>query len=307
MHGATRQQPSRCPTESGHCSTRRSASRLHRVAELATEARSSCDRRHCRPPTADALAGIVGAENCVVDDHDRLLRAGGKSTLDLLRRKDSGVQDAPDAVLLPGSTRTRSPRSCGYCAQRSIAVVPFGGGTSVVGGLDPHPRSSSRPSSRWICAASNELHSLDEVSGEAELGAGRHRPGRRTTARRTWLLARALPAELPVRHHRRIRRHPIVGPGLGGLRPIQRHGPRSARGHPGGRARPRPRTGIGRGPGPAPTDHRLRGRLRRHHPRAGPGAPGARRPPATRRGRSPTSPPAPTPCAPSSRPAPARP
>src|SRR6202453_1977463 len=50
----------------------------------------------------DALAGIVGAEFCRTDDRDRLLRAGGKSTVDLLRRKDSGVQDAPDGVLLPG-------------------------------------------------------------------------------------------------------------------------------------------------------------------------------------------------------------
>ena len=50
----------------------------------------------------DGLTAIVGAEYCSVDDRGRLLRAGGKSTLDLLRRKDSGVQDAPDAVLLPG-------------------------------------------------------------------------------------------------------------------------------------------------------------------------------------------------------------
>src|ERR1700752_3614382 len=31
----------------------------------------------------DGLAAIVGAEYCVVDDRARLLRAGGKSTLDL--------------------------------------------------------------------------------------------------------------------------------------------------------------------------------------------------------------------------------
>src|SRR6187551_2478786 len=33
----------------------------------------------------DALAAIVGAGYCRVDDEGRLLRAGGKSTLDLLR------------------------------------------------------------------------------------------------------------------------------------------------------------------------------------------------------------------------------
>src|SRR5437588_12601715 len=51
----------------------------------------------------EALATIVGPDHCRTDDRDRLLHAGGKSTMDLLRRKDSGAQDAPDGVLLPGS------------------------------------------------------------------------------------------------------------------------------------------------------------------------------------------------------------
>jgi alkyldihydroxyacetonephosphate synthase len=84
----------------------------------------------------DALADIVGAEHCGVDDRARLLRAGGKSTLDLLRRRDPGVQDAPDAVLLPRD-EDEVAEIIRLCAQRSIAIVPFGGGTSVVGGLDP--------------------------------------------------------------------------------------------------------------------------------------------------------------------------
>src|SRR5689334_1394689 len=84
----------------------------------------------------DGLAAIVGTEYCGVDEGARLLRAGGKSTLDLLRRKNSGVQDAPDAVLLPGSEEDVA-ETIRYCADHSIAIVPFGGGTSVVGGLDP--------------------------------------------------------------------------------------------------------------------------------------------------------------------------
>ena len=78
----------------------------------------------------------MGAGHFVSDDVGRLLRAGGKSTLDLLRRRDDGVQDAPDAVLLPGGEDDVAA-ILKYCTQQSIAVVPFGGGTSVVGGLDP--------------------------------------------------------------------------------------------------------------------------------------------------------------------------
>ena len=117
----------------------------------------------------EGLAEIVGTAYCGIDDRARLLRAGGKSTLDLLRRKDTGVQDAPDAVLLPGDEDVAAILR--YCAEHSIAVVPFGGGTSVVGGLDPI-RGDFKAVISLDLRRLNQLHGLDEVSGEAELGAG---------------------------------------------------------------------------------------------------------------------------------------
>jgi alkyldihydroxyacetonephosphate synthase len=118
----------------------------------------------------DGLTAIVGADFCRVDNQGRLLRAGGKSTLDLLRRKDSGVQDAPDAVLLPRSD-DEITAILQYCSEHGIAIVPFGGGTSVVGGLDPIRGDFTAVVSLDLRRLT-ELHSLDEVSGEAELGAG---------------------------------------------------------------------------------------------------------------------------------------
>ena len=122
------------------------------------------------PADRDGLAAIVGADYCGIDDRARLLRAGGKSTLDLLRRKDSGVQDAPDAVLLPGSDEEVAA-ILRFCADHSIAIVPFGGGTSVVGGLDPI-RGDFKAVVSLDLRRLNQLHSLDEISGEADLGAG---------------------------------------------------------------------------------------------------------------------------------------
>src|SRR3981081_854449 len=122
------------------------------------------------PADRDGLAAIVGAGYCGVDDRARLLRAGGKSTLDLLRRKDSGVQDAPDAVLLPGSEEEIAA-ILRFCADRSIAVVPFGGGTSVVGGLDPI-RGDFKAVVSLDLRRLDQLHALDEVSGGAGLGGG---------------------------------------------------------------------------------------------------------------------------------------
>lgn len=117
----------------------------------------------------EALAAIVGADCCRTADADRLLHAGGKSTLDLLRRKNV-EQDAPDAVLFPGDDEAVA-KILRHCSQRRIAVVPFGGGTSVVGGLDPERGEFSAAVSLDL-RRFDRLISLDEVSGQAVLGAG---------------------------------------------------------------------------------------------------------------------------------------
>lgn len=121
-------------------------------------------------PHRAALTAIVSEEHCSVDDEARLLRAGGKSTLDLLRRTDRGEQDAPDAVLTPG-TEDEIGEVLRYCAEHGIAVVPFGGGTSVVGGLDPI-RGPFSAAITLDLRRFDALLQFDEVSGEAELGAG---------------------------------------------------------------------------------------------------------------------------------------
>ena len=125
------------------------------------------------PEDLTALAGIVGDEYCRTTDQDRLLHAGGKSTLDLLRRKDTGVQDAPDAVLLPGGPDGEQAVAAilRYCSEHRIAVVPFGGGTSVVGGLDPLT-GGMRAVVALDLRRFDQLIELDAVSGQAVLGAG---------------------------------------------------------------------------------------------------------------------------------------
>jgi alkyldihydroxyacetonephosphate synthase len=122
------------------------------------------------PDDVDAFEAIVGAQYCRTADLDRLLHAGGKSTIDLLRRKDTGVQDAPDAILLPGDDDTVLA-ILRYCSEHRIAVVPFGGGTSVVGGLDPI-RNGLRGTVSLDLRRFDRLISLDEVSGQAVFGAG---------------------------------------------------------------------------------------------------------------------------------------
>ncbi len=94
------------------------------------------------PDTAlapDALARlreILGANN-VRDDHsERVLHAAGKGYPDLVRIRAGEPEGAPDAVLYPES-HEQLRAVLEMCARSSLAVVPFGGGTSVVGGVAP--------------------------------------------------------------------------------------------------------------------------------------------------------------------------
>ncbi len=83
-----------------------------------------------------ALPGRVRARLAEVaeirDDRlARILRCRGKSYLDLLAQRAGDCASAPDAVVIPGDVGA----VLRICAEEAVAVVPFGGGTSVVGGL----------------------------------------------------------------------------------------------------------------------------------------------------------------------------
>lgn len=80
------------------------------------------------------LAGIVGEEHVLTDHETRLHRTRGKSTPDLLRLRQGDGSDSPDAVVRPG-THDEVAAVINWCVAHHVALVPFGGGTSVVGGL----------------------------------------------------------------------------------------------------------------------------------------------------------------------------
>ncbi len=77
----------------------------------------------------------LGAFGLADDPATRIRHAAGRSYLDLMGLR-SGVVDAPDAVLVPASS-AEVAELLRICSERRIAVVPFGGGTSVVGGVAP--------------------------------------------------------------------------------------------------------------------------------------------------------------------------
>jgi alkyldihydroxyacetonephosphate synthase len=87
--------------------------------------------------SADVLAAfgdVLGADHVLTDDASRRLRTRGKSTPDLLRARAGDLGDAPDAVLRPADA-AEVQAVLDVAVRHRVAVVPFGGGTSVTGGL----------------------------------------------------------------------------------------------------------------------------------------------------------------------------
>ena len=123
-------------------------------------------------PTAayDALCRVLGKEHVHTGRDERLGRAGGLSYLDLLRYRGGGAPTVPDAVLTPAD-HGEVQRILETCATHGVAVVPFGGGTSVVGGV-----AALRGDKAAVVVVDlfrlNRLLSVDPVSRLAVFEAG---------------------------------------------------------------------------------------------------------------------------------------
>ncbi|GAA2004424.1 FAD-binding oxidoreductase [Microbacterium ulmi] len=117
-----------------------------------------------------ALGAVVGPAHATTDDSARALHLGGKSTPDLLARRLGELQSAPDAVVSPAS-HAETLAVLATCDTRGIAVVPFGGGTSVVGGVEPES-GAHRAVVALDLARTAGLYGIDEASLLATFGAG---------------------------------------------------------------------------------------------------------------------------------------
>jgi alkyldihydroxyacetonephosphate synthase len=124
-------------------------------------------------PLPDALVEAVGSDAIFDSVEDRVRHATGCGYADLARLRSGGLDGAPDAVLLPADADAVR-RVLEVCAAEGIAVVPFGGGTSVVGGVAPLRGDRSRLISLDL-ARLREVE-VDRRSLTARLGAGLRGP-----------------------------------------------------------------------------------------------------------------------------------
>lgn len=121
------------------------------------------------------LRRLVGVDHVRTDAESRARHAGGQAYAEIMRRRAGDAGAAPDAVVLPANAEEVAA-VLRACSTASVAVVPWGGGTSVVGGLE-----SIRGRHRALIALDlgrlDSLLEVDDVSSTATF-----QPGIRTPA-----------------------------------------------------------------------------------------------------------------------------
>jgi alkyldihydroxyacetonephosphate synthase len=122
----------------------------------------------------DELAAAIGADHVHTDHDIRVRHTRGWSTPDLLKLRAGDAVDAPDAVLSPGS-HDDALAVLDICSRHCVAVVPYSGGTSVVGGLSVAGTGFSAVVALDVRRL-DAMTDLDEVSRTVTLGAGLRGP-----------------------------------------------------------------------------------------------------------------------------------
>ena len=116
-----------------------------------------------------SLRKLLGNEAVFTDRRARIEHAYGKSYRDLVRVRAGYVPHPPDAVVYPAD-ENQVAALLAWAADSDVAVIPFGGGSSVLGGVEPQP--GDRLCLTIDLARLDGVLSVDLVSRTARIQAG---------------------------------------------------------------------------------------------------------------------------------------
>lgn len=108
---------------------------------------------------------------CGHDHYERLVHSYGKSLADSARIFRRDFSNPPDVVAVPRNEDELSDL-LEWADARSIAVTPFGGGSSVVGGVEPTAQPRYEATVSVDMGAFDKVLEIDPVSEAARIQAG---------------------------------------------------------------------------------------------------------------------------------------
>ncbi|WP_020665119.1 FAD-binding oxidoreductase [Amycolatopsis benzoatilytica] len=138
------------------------------------------------------------ARLCSTDPVDRLSHARGKAFRDVVRNLSGQVEAVPDLVVRPESEQDVVD-VLDWCSAAGTPVIPYGGGSSVVGGVEPR---FAGPSVSLDLGRLGQVLEIDRTSRAARVQAGVYGPALEDQLR---------PHGLTLRHYPQSFTHSTLG------------------------------------------------------------------------------------------------
>ncbi|MEI6663714.1 MAG: FAD-binding oxidoreductase [Actinomycetes bacterium] len=127
------------------------------------------DEIELRAPRVNAPAELAHLADS--STHARVFHSHGAAYRDVVRAFRGEITNPTDVVLRP-QTEADIAAIFQWCSAEGVAAIPFGGGTSVVGGVEPSVGSQFAGVATLDLSAFNRLEEVDGISGAARIGGG---------------------------------------------------------------------------------------------------------------------------------------
>lgn len=122
-----------------------------------------------RAPRVEVPATLAAI--CTTDHHERLYHTYGAGTVDVARSLRREFANPPDVVAYP-RTEQDIFDLFDWCGRHALAIVPYGGGTSVVGGVNPPEHDRYRGVVTVDMQHFDKVLEIDATSQSARIQAG---------------------------------------------------------------------------------------------------------------------------------------
>ena len=145
-----------------------------------------------RVDVPDSLAAL-----CSIEPYERIVHTYGKSFLDYARTLEGDFNCAPDVVAFPSSEQ-EIVDLLDWASGSNLAVIPFGAGSTVVGGIEPMVGESYDGVVTMDLRRLDRVLEIDRQSRAARIQAGIFGPRAGSGAKTAWFDLAALSAVIRV-------------------------------------------------------------------------------------------------------------